>query len=173
MMARRISLAVVFGLFVSTTLYAVATVQDDVKQEKEIAWFDMENCAICKNLASMKHDMHKLEWESHMLEDGMISVVKVPADMKEAMDKADAGVQATVARLEQGEQLEMCGYCQSYGKLMAMGANFKDIKTMGVNINVVTSSDPDVVKEIHAMAKQAKIEHEKMLERIKSGVGKR
>ncbi len=39
----------------------------------------------------------------------MISVAKVPDDMKGAMEKAEAGVQATVAKLEQGEQLVMCG----------------------------------------------------------------
>ena len=75
-MMTRISLAVVFGLLVATSLSAVAFVQEDEKQESEAAWFDMDNCAICKNMASMKHDMHKIKWESHMLDNGMISVAK-------------------------------------------------------------------------------------------------
>ena len=170
-MMARISLAVMFGLLVSTSLCAVAIVQEEEKQETEAVWFDMDNCAICKNMASMKHDMHKIEWESHMLDDGMITVAKVPDDMKAAMEKAEAGVQQTVAKLEQGEQLEMCGYCQNYGKLMGMGAKFKDIKTMGVNISVVTSCEPDVVKEIQAMGKRAKIEHDKMNAKAKSHAG--
>lgn len=164
----RISLAVVFGLIVSTSLCAVAVVQEEEKQEKEAVWFDFDNCAICKNMASMKHDMHKIEWESHMLDNGMISIAKVPDDMADAMKKAEEGVQATVAKLEQGEQLEMCGYCQNYGKLMGLGASFKEIKTMGVNVSVVTSSDPKVVKEIQAMGKRAKAEHDKMLARVKA-----
>lgn len=164
----RISLALMFGLLVSTSLCAIAVVQEKEKQETEAIWFDLDNCAICKNMASMKHEMHKIEWESHMLDNGMISIAKVPDDMKDAMKKAEEGVQATVAKMGQGEQLEMCGYCQNYGKLMDMGASFKEIKTMGVNISVVTSSDPDVVKEIQAMGKRAKVEHDKMIARIKS-----
>lgn len=168
-MMARISLAVMFGLLVSTTLCAVATVQDEEeKQETEIAWFDMDHCAICKNMAAMKHDMHKIKWESHMLDDGMISIAIVPDDMKDEMKKAEAGVKETVAKLEQGEQLEMCGYCQNYGKLMSLGAKFKEIKTLGVDISIVTSSDPEVVKEIQAMGERAKVEHDKMLEKIKA-----
>ena len=170
MMARRISLAVFFGLLVSTSFCAVATVQDEEeKQEKEIAWFDMDHCEICKNMASMKHSMHRIKWESHLLDDGMITVSIVPDDMKEEMEKAEAGVEKTVAKLQQGERLDMCGFCQSYGKLMFQGAKFKDIKTVGVNISIVTSSDPEVVKEIHAMSKRSKVEHEKMLKKLKTG----
>lgn len=167
-MARRIRVAVIFGLLVSISWCGVATAQDEEQKEKEIAWFDMDHCEICKNMASMKHSMHKIKWESHELDNGMITVAVVPDDMKEEMAKAEEGVQKTVAKLEQGEQLDMCGYCQNYGKLMGMGAKFKELKTVGVNISIVTSSDPEVVKEIHAMGKQAKIEHEKMLKKLKA-----
>ena len=107
MKARRIGLAVVFGLLVSTSLCAPATAQDDEKQGEEIAWFDMDQCEICKNMASMKHDMHKIQWESHLLDDGMISVSVVPDDMKDTMKKAEAGIEKTVAKLQQGEQLAL------------------------------------------------------------------
>jgi len=166
MMVRRISLTVIFGLLVSTSLWAVATVQDDEKQDKEIAWFDMDHCEICKNMASMKDSMHRIKWETHMLDNGMITVSVVPDDMKEEMAKAEAGVEKTVAKLEQGEQLDMCGFCQNYGKLMMLGAKFKELRTVGVNISIVTSSDPEVVKEIHAMGKRSRIEHEKMLKKV-------
>ena len=167
-MMTRISLAVVFGLLVATSLSAVAIVQEKDKQESEAAWFDMDNCAICKNMASMKKDMHKIKWESHMLDNGMISVAKVPDDMKDAMEEAKAGVEKTVAKLAQGEQLEMCGYCQNYGKLMEMGANFKEIESMGVKISIVTSNDSEVVKAIQEMGKRAKVEHDKMIAKLKS-----
>ena len=168
MFVRRIFLAVIFGLMVSIGYSGVALAQDEAKHESEIAWFDFENCAICKNMASMKHDMHKVKWEMHMLDKGMLSVSIVPDEMKSKMTKAEEGVQKTVAKLEQGEQLTMCGYCQNYGKLMEMGATFKQLKSLGVDISIVTSDDPDVVKEIHAMAKRAKVEHEKMLKKVAS-----
>ena len=166
MSARRFCLAVIFGLLVSTSLCSVATAQEEEKQEKEIAWFDMDHCEICKNMASMKHDMHKIKWETEMLDDGIITVSVVPDDMKAEMEKAEAGVQKTVARLEQGEHLDMCGFCQNYGKLMGMGAKFKTLKMAGVNVDIITSSDQEVVTEIHAMGKKFKGEHEKMLKRI-------
>lgn len=142
--------------------------QDEKKQDKEIAWFDMDHCEICKNMASMKDDMHKVKWDAHMLDNGMLMVSVVPRKMKKAMAKAEEGVQATVKRLESGESLDMCGFCQSYGGLMAMGADIKDLKTVGVNITLITSSDPEVVKKIQAFGKQSKVEHKKMLAQAKT-----
>ena len=142
MMTRRISIAVMIGLLFSISLSAVATAQDEDKKKDEIAWFDMGRCEICKNMVSMKDSMHRLKWDSHMLDNGMITVAVVPADMLEEMVKAEKGVEKTVARLEQGEKLDMCGFCHSYGKLMMLGAKFEEIKSDGVNISIITSSDP-------------------------------
>ncbi len=54
---------------------------------------------------------------------------------------------------------------------MSLGAKFKEIKTMGVSISIVTSSDPEVVKEIHAVGKRAKVDHDKMVVKAKSHAG--
>ncbi len=172
MTARRISFVVLFGFVFSTSICGMVAAQDEKDDEKdkeqEIAWFDMDHCEICKNFASMKDSMHRIKWENHLLDDGMISVSIVPDDMKDDMDKANAGIQKTVAKLEQGEQMDMCGHCQYMGKMIMSGAKFKELQTVGVDISIVTSSDPEVVKEIHAFAKQSKIEHEKMLKKIES-----
>ncbi len=168
MTARRINFVVLFGFVFSTSICGAVAAQDEKEKDKEIAWFDMDHCEICKNFASIKNSMHRIKWENHLLDDGMISVSVVPDDMKEDMAKAEAGIQATVAKLQQGEQLDMCGHCHYMGKMMMSGAKFKALKTVGVDISIVTSSDPEVVKEIHVFAKQSKIEHEKMLKKIKS-----
>lgn len=175
MMTQEFRLAGIAALLFAATFWGVSVAQeeghhDDDKahhQSKEIAWFDMEHCEICKNMASMKDQMHKIKWEIHMLENGMVSIAIVPEDMKEEMAKAEQGVMQTVSKLEQGEQLHMCGYCNSYGKLMSMGAKFQKIKSLGVDLSIVTSDDAEVVKEIQAMGKKAKVEHEKMLKRAK------
>ena len=168
MTARRINFVVLFGFVFSTSICGVVAAQDEKDKDKEIAWFDMDHCEICKNFASMKDSMHRIKWENHLLDDGMISVSVVPDDMKEHMAKAQAGIQATVAKLQQGEQLDMCGHCHFMGKMMMLGAKFKELQTVGVDITIVTSSDSEVVKEIHAFAKQSKTEHEKMLEKLKA-----
>ncbi len=168
MTARKLNLVVLFGIVLSTSLCGVVAAQDEKDQDKEIAWFDMEHCEICKNFASMKHSMHRIKWENNLLDDGMISVSVVPDDLKEDNAKAQAGIQATVAKLQQGEQLDMCGHCHFMGKMMMLGAKFKEIKSVGVDIMIVTSPDPEVVKQIHAFAKQSQTEHEKMLKKIKA-----
>ena len=169
MTARRISLVVLLGFVCSIGVCSTTAAQDDKVKDKEIAWFDMNDCDICKNFASMKHSMHKIKWENHLLDDGMISVSAMPEDMKDEMDKAKANMQKTIAKLEQGEQVDMCGHCHMMGKMMGLGAKFKQLETVGVEITIVTSSDPEVVKQIHAFAKKSKIEHDKMLEKIKMG----
>lgn len=165
---KSICYALMLGFVFSTGLFNEVSAQDEKKQDKEIAWFDLDHCEICQNMASMKDDMHKIKWDVHMLDNGMLMVSVVPRKMKEAMAKADEGVQATVKKLEAGEQLDMCGFCQTYGELMGMGANIKDLKTVGVNITVITSSDPEVVKKIQAFGKQSKVEHKKMLAQAKT-----
>ena len=168
MTAGKINFALLFGFVISTGILGVVAAQDDKDKDqgKEIAWFDMERCEVCKNFAPMKDTMHRIKWENHMLDNGMISVSVVPEDMKADMAKAQANIQSTVARLTQGEQLDMCGHCQFMGKMMQMGAKFKQLQTVGVDITLVTSSDAEVVKEIQTFAKKSQVEHEKMLKKI-------
>ena len=168
MFSRSIYYALMLGFVMSTGLFNNVSAQDQDKQDKEIAWFDMDHCEICKNMASMKNDMHKIKWDVHMLDNGMLMVSVVPKKMKEGMAKAEKGVEATVKELESGKQLDMCGFCQSYGGLMQMGASIKDLKTVGVDITIITSSDPEVVKKIQAFGEQSKVEHKKMLEQMKT-----
>jgi len=171
MFARCIHFALILGIVISTGFVNSVSAQDKEKQDKEVAWFDMDHCAICKNMASMKDDMHKIKWDVHMLDNGMLMVSVVPRKMKEGMAKAGEGVKKTVKRLESGEQLDLCGFCQSYGGLMEMGADIKELKSVGVDITVITSSDAEVVKKIQAFGKKSKVEHKKMLAQMKTDTG--
>jgi hypothetical protein len=161
----------VLGIVISTGLFHDVSAQDKEKQEKGPAWFDMDHCAICKNLASMKNDIPKIKSDTQMLDNGIIMISVVPRKMREAMEQAEKGMQATIEELESGKPLELCGFCQNYGNLMQMGANFKEIETVGVNLTLITSSDPEVVKKIQAFGKQSVVEHDKMVAKIKADSG--
>jgi hypothetical protein len=167
MIARSILYTLILGVVISTGWVNLVSAQDE-KTDKTIAWFDVDHCDICKNMASMKTDMHKIKWDVKMLDDGMLMVSVVPKKMKAEMDKAQVGVQATVKKLESGEKLDLCGFCQSYGNLMEMGADIEDVELVGVNVTIIRSTDPEVVKKIQAFGKQSKTEHNKMLAKIKS-----
>jgi len=168
MFSRSIHYALILGFVISNGLFNEVSAQDEKNQDNEIAWFDMDHCDICKNMVSMKDDMHLIKWDVHMLDNGLLMVSVIPEEMKEPMAKAEKGVEATVKELESGKQLDLCGFCQSYGGLMQMGANIKDLKTVGVDITIITSSDPEVVKKIQEFGKQSKVEHKKMLEQTKT-----
>lgn len=168
MFPRTICFGLILGSIISTGLFNDVSAQDKEGQDQEIAWFDMDQCEICKNMASMKNDMHKVKWGVHNLDNGVLMVSVVPKKMKKGMAEAEKGILATVKKLESGEQLDLCGFCQNYGTLMQLGAQFKDLKTVGGNLSIITSSDPEVVKKIQTFGKQSEVERKKMIAQTKT-----
>lgn len=158
---------------VGISQFTVAQEQTQTKGEKQIAWYDMEHCELCKNFASMKDQMHRMRCETKVIDDGLIMVAFVPRNMKEAMDAAEKNMEKTVARLTQGEQLPMCGFCQGYGELMELGAKFQNMEVAGNDVTIVTSEDEEVVKKIQEFARQAQSEHEKMMAELKKKAPKK
>lgn len=167
MLLRNLTVALMMVILISTGWFNNISAQDGDTQDNEIAWFDFDHCEICKNMASMKTDMHNIKWEMNLLDNGVIMVSVVPKKMKQAMSEAEKGVQATVTELESGKELKLCGFCNTYGDLMAMGAQFKDLKTVGVDISIITSSDPEVVKKIQEFGKRSSVEHDRMVAKYK------
>ncbi len=161
---------ILMGLGISLLLAPVfvsSTFAQGEKEQTHTAWFDMDHCAICKNMAENKDMMAKIKWETYMIPDGFLSIAVVPDDMKDAMAKAEKGMEKAIAKLEAGEQLELCGYCSSFGSLLAEGAKKTDLKTVGGDIMMLTSTDPEVVKKIQEHAKKSMAEHKKMMEEMK------
>jgi hypothetical protein len=56
---------------------------------------------------------------------------------------------AVAAKMQSGEQVPLCGFCTSYGKLMMAGVQMEEIETEFGHISLMTASDPEVVKMIH------------------------
>jgi hypothetical protein len=140
---------------VSVGLNSLATAGD---------WFDMEKCEICKPMAEHMHMMGDVKWETHMLPNGFLSISVIPPEHKEMMDKAHDEMEAQIKRAMNGEEMELCGHCQSWGKLMDAGAHREELDTVGGMITIVTADDAEAVKKIQAHAQKSMDEFKKMMQ---------
>ena len=128
-------------------------------------WFDMENCAFCKNLTAEPELMdHMPKWEHHNVTNGSVSITEVDKEYLPAYKKAMANMEETSKKLEAGEQLPMCGMCKAYSALMMKGVKYEEVGSGNVFVLLMHSDDPEVVKEIHAMTDRTNEELKKMEE---------
>jgi hypothetical protein len=125
-------------------------------------WFDLENCAMCKNLSAEEGLMDHVEWETHLINNGMLSVTMVDPDYQQAFKRAMVNMQETSKKLMSGQQLHLCGFCNSHGALYRAGATMEDVKTDVGLISLITASDTKTVEMIHQHAKRTIDEYEKL-----------
>ena len=144
-------------------IVALACITGSSTDAQESSWFDLENCAICKNMSSVKDLMSNIKWENHVIPNGVLSISVIPEKYKEKMETAHEGMEATIERLKSGEAMELCGFCTSYGALMQAGAESTDLKTIGGDISMLTSDDPAVVEKIQAHGQKTIDEFKKMM----------
>lgn len=160
MRALRISLCV---LIVSLALLVVTSAD-------EKPWFDMENCAFCKNLKAEEGLMDNItKWEHHNVKNGTVSITVVNKEYLPAYKRAMDGMEKTSQRMEAGEQLPMCGMCEAYGAAMMKGAQWDEIQSGNTFVSIMYSSEPEVISEIHALTDRTNQEMEKMMEMEKAG----
>lgn len=146
-------------LFVVTTCLLPAS----ASMAGEDSWFDLENCGFCKNLGAELGLMDNIMWETHIIENGSLTITQVAASHQGAYDRAVEKIEKVAAKMQAGEMVEMCNFCQSYGGLMMMGAKMESVETATGEISLMTSADPKVIEKIHAHAKRTVDEYEKML----------
>jgi hypothetical protein len=126
------------------------------------AWFDLEGCSMCKNFAAEPGLMEHIEWENHMISDGVMTVSIVDEEYRDAMKRAEKNMAAVGEKLAAGEQLPLCGFCTSYGKLVMAGVKIEQVDTDFGAVVLMTSSDPKVVEMIQAHARHTDEEYEKI-----------
>ncbi len=123
---------------------------------------DSHNCDVCKPMTTEPDLMQNIRWDSKEIAAGMIYITTVAPDYEEAYTRAHAEMMKAVKRLEAGEQMELCPFCQSMGRLAAAGAQIENVAVAGAHVMVITSSKPEVIDKIHAHAKWVKDEFSKM-----------
>ena len=145
-------------LFVLTAMSTTQLTADE--------WFNMKDCGICKSMGDHMDMMKHVEWETHLINTGMMSVCVVPSEYQATMKEAHKNMEAAIDRLKGGQQMKLCGFCQSMGKLIEQGAKSEDIETPDGSIHLVTSTDASVVAQIHEHATKSIEEHKKMMEHM-------
>lgn len=142
--------------------FSVSTAQDR-------PWFDMENCSFCKNLLAEEGLMdHFTKWEHHNVDNGSVSITVVDKEYLEPYLRAAHNMDEVAKRLQQGENLPMCGMCQAYTDVMKMGARWDDVQSDNMFVSLWYSDDPDVVARIHAVTNTTNDELKKMQEAMKA-----
>jgi hypothetical protein len=153
---------IMFGLALAISLSA-ALAGDDV------AWMDMENCAMCKNMSAEEGLMENMSFEHHLTAMGMMSMCVVKPGFEEKYAKAAAGMMETQKMMMAGEKVDLCGLCISMGSLMQSGAKVEQIETKGGHVMLMSSSDEAMIAKIHAHGQKTIDYMAKMAEKMKSG----
>lgn len=150
------------SILVLVMLMAALAVGVLVAADGDTAWFDLEGCSMCKNFAAEPGLMEHIEWENHMISDGVMTVSVVDEEYQDAMKRAEKNMAAVSQKLAAGEPLPLCGFCTSYGELVMAGVKIEQVETKLGAVVLMTSSDPEVVKMIQAHAKHTDEEYEKI-----------
>ncbi len=145
-------------------LFALALVgSTSICDDSDKAWLDMQNCALCQPMAQNMDMMAHVTWENHKISNGSLSASVVPKEYAQRMDDLHEEMVAMGKRLEQGEAMKLCGFCDSHCELKEAGAKEELVKTDFGMIALLTSDDPELVKKIHAHSDKTNEEFKKFL----------
>ncbi len=123
------------------------------------AWFDMEKCGMCSNMAKYDGLVDNMQWESHDMAKGIMTLCTVSDGYLEKYRSATKDMHAAGARMMQGEQMEMCGSCTAMGGIMMSGAvGMESIEIKHGSIMMFTSDDAETVKKLQKWAKRNETE---------------
>ena len=128
----------------------------------EMAWFDMDNCAMCSNISSNTKLMKNISWDQYPISNGIVSVTTVKAYYVDDYRKAHAKMVEMGTQLQSGERMEMCGSCMALGMCMMTGPSQEYVETPNGDIWILTSDDEKVVTALHEWAERNKKEKMKM-----------
>ena len=150
--------------------YVWAEHHGDHSHGDHAGWFDVEKCDICRPMAQDTELMTAVKWETHKINNGMLMVSLVPEEHQEKFQAMCTAMHAKAEELGKGKMrdAQLCGFCQSYGKLMQAGGSEEMIKTGFGNISLFTAENPETVKMIHEHAERSQVEAKKMEEMMKN-----
>lgn len=131
-------------------------------QEAEKPWFDMKNCAFCKEVAAQPGLAEHMHHEYFNIKNGILSITHIDEGYWDEFAGMQAGMQKVVADMQAGKQLEMCQHCTKIGEFYMKGATVDEIKAQEEIVIVYQSADPEMVKQLHAFGDRCKEELAKM-----------
>ena len=136
-----------FSLTVASVVMLLTTAVADHHGEKP--WLDMQKCQICKCMGEHMETMQHVTWETHKIDHGMLSASVIPSEHRAMVEAIHKKMHAMGNLRATGKEMELCGFCDSYGALKQAGAKEQEITTDFGMITMLTSDDSDLVKKIH------------------------
>jgi hypothetical protein len=132
---------------------------------------EFKKCAVCKAMVENSKLMTQTNAETHKIDNGMLCVTTVPKELVKDFASVHAKMMENVAKAKSdiaaGKKVEMCSFCEGMGDLEKAGATHQVIPTSTGAVSLMTSTDPDVVKKIHAQADKAIAMQKKMQSQAK------
>jgi hypothetical protein len=119
----------------------------------EKPWFDMEHCSFCKILTEYDGLLDNMTWEHYPISNGVVTISTVNDAYREAYDEVGTRMQAVGQKVMQGEELPLCQMCATFGTFFSRGAKYEKVATKKGDFSLMTSDDPELVKEMHEWAR--------------------
>jgi hypothetical protein len=152
-----------------TVILGIMLIAGSALAEEEKPWFDLENCAFCKNLSAEEGLLDNFpKWEHYNIHNGMLTLSVVEKEYIPAFKNAIANMNKVVKQLEAGENVHLCGMCESFGSLMMAGVKIEEIESENIFVSMMTSDNPEVVEQIHQHTDRTNDEYAKWLEAEKA-----
>ena len=131
-------------------------------QEAEKPWFDGQNCAFCKEIASQPGLMEHMRHEYHNVGAGILTVSYIDKEFQDEFKASQVGMQKVVADLQAGKQVPMCQHCEKIGYFMMKGVKMEGIHSADAEIVLYSSTDTTMVKELQEFGARTASELAKM-----------
>lgn len=117
-------------------------------------WFDLENCEMCKGMVAQEGLMGNMNWDYYITKNGMMTVGTVAKGYMDKYKASKASMMEAMEKMMAGDEMYLCGFCTKHGELTHAGATLEEFTTKAGEVSLMTSTDPKIVKEIHAYAQK-------------------
>ncbi len=151
------------GALLVLGLVSIAVAGDT--QEKP--WFDLQNCAFCKEVGAQPGLLEHMNTEYHNISSGFLSITKIDPEYLSLYEKMKAGMQKMVADMQStGKIPYMCRHCSKYGEFAMAGVKMEEVETGYGIIHMAMSSDSTMVTKLQEFAKRTDVESKKYKEEM-------
>lgn len=115
--------------------------------------------------------MEHLTYENFVIGTGTMSVTTVDPGFEGAYAKAMEAMHAVGEEMTAGKQMPLCGSCQDMMRLVKAGAKMENVDAKGAHILLLTSTDPEVIKELQAHGRRSIDEMAQLMDKKPAATG--
>jgi hypothetical protein len=132
--------------------------------EEEANWLDPANCHFCQPLTEPEGMMDHLGWNNYKITNGIVSVTTYGPEWKEPFQAASAKMMKLWQEYDPTQQYHLCGMCQAYMGVDWTKVTMDNVDFEGGQVGITTTTDPEVLKQLHAIVDRTNTEYKAMME---------